>query len=370
MTHPRKLIGLTAVVWAGLAIGGVTKAAPFQLDPGDFAVLAGGQLETGNGVTVEGTIGGGTDVWLGNDTAVTGDAYAGHAFGAGNKVSVTGSTAAGHDADLGNNASVGGSLTALGDTYLGSKATVGGHAYTEGRLEMNNKAEVSGDARYGDSYWLHNNAEVGGTLSQSGASYDRWEAALPDAPTFSAAGGSEWHANNSTVHLTPGDFGAFQTGNNATVHLAPGTYNFRSIWLGNNTQIVADTASGDVIVNVVDDFDAGNNAILSRSGDDGWLSVHSGGSIWLGSHVVADAGFAAYTGDVETGSHVDVSGQVVAGDRVWLGHHSRVGGYAGQLDLGGSPVAGAQPIPEPASLAMVGLGALLIARRRRRTAGE
>ncbi len=72
MMNPRKLIGLTAIVWTGLSIGGITKAATFQLDPGDFAVLAGGRLETDNGVSVDGTIGGGANVWLGQHTRIGG----------------------------------------------------------------------------------------------------------------------------------------------------------------------------------------------------------------------------------------------------------------------------------------------------------
>lgn len=289
-----RLSGLAALACA--AMGAQAHASIISLK--NAAVLSRGEVSFGNSVRVDGNVGAVGSVWIGERDSVSG------------------------------------SVASLGTLETGQRVAIGGNVAAGDYVGVGAESYVEGVGAYGTDYWLGKKTVVQGGLFKDPSYYD---IDLPDAPDIRTTGsGEKWYRGQSVVRLDPGDYGQMGFGNSSTVYLTEGTYNFASLWMGDKVTFVADTNRGNVVINVVGDYSTGARSAIQRDGD-GWVTVNTNGSIYLGDRFSGEASFFSFGGEFSTGSTVDIVGQVYGDKSVWLGNESHV--------MGRIPVSVPEPLP-------------------------
>jgi len=345
-------VSVTAVVILVTGFNGGAAAGVIETTPHSLAALAGGRLNTGTDVTIDGGVGAVGNIWLGNRTRVSGDLYTTGAFETGSYVDVGGRAVASGKVGM-NRGSAVGAIDGGRSVTLGRDTVVWGDLTAAERVNIDRNAHMYGDVSYGTGYWVHSRATVDGALGQGPGMPDVWNPSLWTTPDLSTTGsGTDYYAGNSTVVLEPGDYGGLNVDGNSTVHLSAGTYDLAQAWLGRDTRIVADTSGGDVVVNIVGSLTSDRDVAFETVGE-GTLVFHVGDYVYLGRGNEAEASFLSYgnlTADVGT----LVSGHVFAGADMWLGNDVHIGGVFPESHL-----------PEPATLGLIVAGLGWAALRRR-----
>ncbi len=286
----------------------------------DASVWAGGSLSTGRDVTINGSIAGQT-IWMDTNTQVTGSSWS------------------------------------EGSTSFGSNVVFGGDI-NAGSVSVNSGSQIAGNVYHGGSAWVANNASVGGSVTYSEHVTDFDSSSAPIDLSFNAGSGSIWHSKGSSVNMDAGSYGSLSVDKDSVIYLTSGTYEFSSIWLGQKTRIVADTSNGEVVVNVAGSLSLDRDFILEGNAADIIFNVGGNASLsrntsFTGS-LIADGGIS-----IDRDSRID--GIAWAQGNIWLDRNTTIGGTA-PMSMGGG---GSGSIPEPASLAMLGLGAVLCGGRTR-----
>ncbi len=336
-----------------LAGAGAARAGVIVTSPDDFAVLAGGKVETGNDVRLGGHVGAGGQVWFGSGTQVDGPVFSTHKVETGSDVEVAGRIVASHDVYLGSRTTAG-AIDSLKSVGLGTDVAAYGSVTADKRVDVNSRATVAGDVSYGTRAWIASSATVSGIVAKALDTPDTWAPVTRTAPELASdVAGHTWHPAGSAVNLAPDDYGQLDIGAGATVSLAAGTYDLKRLDLGSGGTVVADTRTGDVVLNIEGNLTAGSAVAFTTTGP-GALTVNVGGHTYLGPDGSV-AGNLFTWGNVDLDARTFINGSVYAAGNLWL--------------ASGAGVAGApsEPIPEPATVGFVLLGAAaLITWRSRR----
>ncbi|MBN2843919.1 MAG: hypothetical protein JXM68_12570 [Sedimentisphaerales bacterium] len=242
-----------------------------------YSVLTNGSISTGTGVQIEGDLGAGNSIWLADRTLVS------------------------------------------------------GNINTAGGISTGNNVAITGDLNYSSSYWMPGSSSVSGEISKQS-----WNAPQIGDINISAGNTSLYYASNSNIELASGSYSSLTVSSGSTVYLSSGIYNFSSVWLDRNVNIIADTSAGDVIINSVRSFSTSSNVKLSSIGT-GFTSIVSGDSYYLGSNNdIAANLLARNSGSVD--SRTVITGAVYASNSLWLAN-----------DVSIAPAV-APVVPEPATI--------------------
>jgi hypothetical protein len=156
---------------------------------------------------------------------------------------------------------------ALGGTYL----EVGANSAT---LAVTNGARVNGDAflrstgRVEGDLTLAGTLETQGPFTVTGTLLQNTPVAIPPIATFTVAFGSEdvGVPSSGTLSLAPGAYDEGTIGDEAVVSLRAGSYNFRSLVLEPDVELVFDTSLGDVFVNTEETLMFGDRSEFTVTG--------------------------------------------------------------------------------------------------------
>jgi len=324
-------------------------------DPDSFAVLSGGTFGADRDVRIDGSIGADGSMWLGSETSVTGNAYTDGGFSNDAGASVGGRVVARQGASIDRGSSVG-SIDAGANVWVGRDTSVNGSIEAGDGLSMERSVRVAGDARYNGSYWADSSASISGAVT-SGAAPDQWDPLTLTNPGVSTSGGSSlWFGRGSTQTLSTGDFGSLSADRDVTLHLGAGEYNFSSLWLGRDSRLVVDTSAGDVTLNVAGSFSTDRGFVVDNTGP-GNVLIQAGGSLALDRDSSIEAQLRSY-GSVSVDRDSLIDGSLHAAGNIWLDQGVQVTGA-------GAITGAAEPVPEPASVALFMLGAGLFLTRPR-----
>jgi hypothetical protein len=345
---------LTTICFLAAAVAPAARAGIIQTTPDDFAVFAGGSLSLDRGAAVTGPVGAVGGGYLDRDVRVSQGVYSGSKLTTGRDARIGGGLVSAGNVYLDRGTSVA-TIDSGGSVGLGSGVQVGGYVAADGRVDVQRHASIGGDVSYGTGEWISGGATVGGTVAQRLRTVTTWQTTLPDEPAWTGGGGGAWYGRGEDVTLAPGTYGSVSADRDATVRLSAGTYDLGSMWLGRDTEVVADTSGGDVRLNLSGSLSTDSEVTFSKSGD-GALLVRADDFIYLGKETQAQAGFTSFRRlDVDKASMI--SGRIQSTGDVWIGRDAEVRG----------PMGG-HPIPEPAGLAFLagGLVAILTGRWIRR----
>ncbi|MBN1436242.1 MAG: hypothetical protein JW936_04140 [Sedimentisphaerales bacterium] len=255
------------------------------------------------------------------------------------------------ETSIGNNVTINGLAGFDGNIYAGNGTAFGDSVFTSGTFGGENNLTIAGDLVYGQQSWINPKITVGGSIV---GPTNSWTTVSFTNPGLTTSGtDSLWYENKSSNTLTAGDYGSLSTGNQANIYVSAGTYNFGSVWLGNNTNIIADTSAGNVIINAVGSFSTGQNVSISYVGSGG-VMVQSGNDLSLGESNEIAANIRSF-GSMNVGNNNVINGRVFARGQTWIGNNSHIAGV-------GSSVG----VPEPATLLMLMPGAYLCLRKKYR----
>lgn len=286
----------------------------------DFTILAGRTFSANRNVSVTGNIGAGSNVWLGSSSTMRGSIYTTGRFSISQKATVTGS------------------VIAKGNVNIGQSSTLG-PIDASGNISISRRAKIHGDVTYASRYWASSSAVIDGTVTKG--SPDVWQAVTRTNPGFSYGSGNLSYGEGEDNTIAPGSYNNLWSNKNSTIRLSAGTYNFRQFSVGKGTHIIADTSSGDVVVNMATNLWADQKSTFKNVGS-GSLTFQAGRSIALSKDILADASFISFGNlGVNTGSAV--TGQLYAGNNLWLGQN---------VQVTGSPAG----VPEPATILFLIVG--------------
>ncbi|MCE5276411.1 MAG: PEP-CTERM sorting domain-containing protein [Planctomycetaceae bacterium] len=344
----------------------------------DLTVYAGGQLSTGSGISVSGSLAAGGAIWIDSDSTISGNVYGGGLIQTDQDVSVSGRIVSAGDVWIDKNSTVGaidaggtvsfgspvttGAIRATGNVSISSNSQIDGSVQSAARVTLASRAHVYGNVVYGTTYSKNSKAVVDGTTHKGGAAApDTWTTDTMVTTTLGSAGAYHWYSGNSTTSLTGGDYGRLDFGSGATLYLTQaGTYNFQSLSLGSNVRIVASADVGQIVINIRDAFSAVDGLNFSRIGSNA-VTVKAGGNVEIGDDGQIAATLFSFGQNFNVGSGTVIEGSVYAAHNLWLASNVQV--------LGSIPAEGTQQqIPEPATLALLMMGGAAILLRRRAVA--
>lgn len=274
----------------------------------DLAVYAGGTLWIADYSVVEGSAGAGSSISLGREVSVSGDVYGHSTFAMQNGGTIGGSVIVSGDfsADMGGTmgaVQAGGTLSlangsscdgfrAVGDSYAAPDSILNGDAVSGGSLTFGRRVAVYGNVYHKGSYWADSGVVIHGDVTpiNDAPSIDLWSFDLTDTSPQSSDSGFVWYRNDSVQYFSPGSYGRISAGKRVKIHLtSAGTYNFRSIYVDNDTEFIVDVESGEVVINIQESLSADSGAGFIHDANQIQMEIHTGGSVWFGGGCLVEA---------------------------------------------------------------------------------
>ncbi len=360
----KRLIG--AVLVCAIA----TPILASTVDLNSLTVYAGGSISMGNCSIIDGAIAAGTSVSAGQQVTLQ-DIYAQTTVYLGQKATVTGNVLANQSANADKYLNLVGNWSGR-SVWMGKEANVTGDIYARSSsISIDRDSNIVGDIDGNGSIWLDRNTSVTGYVSPGlgqsltyGSGVSIGGSTIPgyvDVPTFelpsigdepshgSAGSQSIWQGNNSSLTLDAGAYNYVSFGRDATLNLSAGEYTMRSFWMDRGGEVYVDTSAGDVVLNILGSFSTGRDINFSKIGS-GQLYINVfDSSVYFDSDVTLDAQIRVYGGNFGAGNNLELTGSIWASGNVTFGNDAHLTG---------------QPVPEPATLALLGLGCSLIIIRR------
>jgi PEP-CTERM motif len=381
-----RLASLSCGMWVGLAMLAVAEtasAAGVTVPLSDFVIFSGGgvtfssgdETSIGGHTLVNGNIGSDQDVFMqGNPVLnypaqLNGSAYAGGNLTFGQDLTVGSPAGPLREVVVNGSANIGGGANIYGNLY--------GDAVTLGQNSGIRKAGgVGGNVEYTSSYSPSNATVEGSASSPSTKTFNL--ISMPAATAFTAGGANETvpAGSGSSLTLAPGTYGTLATSaQNQTVNLSSGNYYFDAVTAQGGFTLKIDLTSGNPInLYLVGNatFAQQNTLMVKGTGTGGafvpisqasqlagliYLETHGrfimGGAtdgnhnIWGGT--VYASLLETASAEVSIGQYMDWYGKIYALDSIDIADH------------------GIYNVPEPSTLALLGLGGLAIALGRRRS---
>ena len=214
---------------------------------------------------------------------------------------------------------------------MGNNSTVIGNIGSDGDVEAGNDSTIDGDVlvHSEDDLDMGNNATLTGSVLTDSS------IVLPDASVFSPGDQDFDVDNNQTMELDPGAYGDLDMGNNVTLTLSSGDYYFDDISSGNN--FVLDLpGDGSVRIFVAEEIDLGNNVRIAIDGTivsitseaarekagevyvevlDGYEAGNN--SQWIGTIFAPDS-------DIEVSNNSYIAGALYSGEEISIDNGSTV----------------------------------------------
>ncbi len=341
------------------------------VDLNSLTVYAGGGISMGNGSTIDGAIAAGASVSAGQQVTLK-DIYTQTTVYLGQNATVSGNVLANQSANADKYLNLVGNWSGR-SVWLGKGAQVTGDIYARtSSISIDRDGNIVGNIDGNGSIWLDRDTSVTGYVSPgigqslsygSGVSIGgSTDAGYVDVPTFElpsigdtpshGSAGSEgiWRGNNSSLTLDAGAYNYVSFGRDSTLNLSAGEYTMSSFWMDRGGVVNINTSAGDVVLNVLGSFGTGKETTFATTGG-GQLYINVfNNSMYLDSDVSLDAQIRIYGGNFGAGNNMELDGSIWATGCVTMGNDAYLNG---------------QPVPEPTTLAMLGLGGSLIIIRRR-----
>lgn len=310
---------------------------------------------------------------------------------------VFGAVNAGSDLQVAASATYHGNVTTGGALNGGAYNTFGGNVLAQGNVTFSNGTQVSGTVGSNGavtaglsttftgkvtnpstfsmgSFSSNPGGHVTGTVGVSPATVA--PVGLPPATAFTSGGANVTLNTFDDVTLSPGKYGTLTMNGSTTLRLSGGNYYFDSITApGTFQDLYLDTTHGPINVFVSGDVNFKRlypyvNGIDYELDSTHQIDPSLAGNVLLESHgnvnLIGDffGTIFAPTGDITTGTIGSVTGSLVAG-------HDAIIGSSNSVSVPSSYVPSAYlaaAIPEPGTVGMVviGAGAMVLGRRRRR----
>jgi hypothetical protein len=207
-------------------------------------------------------------------------------LGAGTEVTVA-QALSGNYFELGTGgASIAGNVVADGNVFLRSTAAVHGNLTFAGRLYQQGDFSVAG-------------AIVNGTVDF---------VSIPRQTVAPGASDLVLGPDSSAI-WQPGAYATGSVGPRSTVRLSPGTYRFRTLQVDSDARITANTAAGDVRIQVEQSMGLGDRSSLGKTGA-GSISIYSNASglVRIGADARFEASLRAPQGYVQVASGTAIKG--------------------------------------------------------------
>ncbi len=338
-----------------LCLVGTCDSLATTLSSDNMLILAGGNFSAESKVTIKGNIGAVGTVSMAMHSTISGDAYSQGNFSIDQKATVGGRIVSSGDVWVGKHSVLGG-IDGWGNVRIGQQTTVNGDVLSGKVATIDKMSVIHGDVEYGTSYQPGMKVTVDGSVRNDTSDLDVWSAKLNKAPTaWTSSTNSISYDSGMDQILAPGTYGDVAIKDGSILRLAAGTYNISSMWLGNSAQLLADTRSGNVVINVVKGLSTGSSAVLD-SGDVNSLIINSNSSIDLGTGTVSEANLSSFGGSISVADDSTVHGRLFATGDVCLG--------SGVLVDGATAVSSSSTVPEPGTALILLVGGALAMRRR------
>ncbi len=360
------------------ALSAIASATVITPDMNSLAIYSGKGIWLGANSSVNGDIAAVGEVTTGLNAELKGiytESYVG--LGSGNKVN--GRVLANLSAQASGNLVFNGPSWTGSSVYMGKGANVTGDIIAgSGNIDLDKNAVIHGNLNGNKNIWIADygyvsgNADPGlkgslskgkkvtvdGSTTPSYADYDTVALdTMGQAPVIHDAGTKDIYGGSKAVlNVDAGDYASLNVwGTGAELNLNSGTYTFSDFWLGNQGVVNVDTTKGDVILDIHKDLGLGNDVIFNIIGE-GDLILNVFNDVNLGKNVDLTAQILAWEGNVSAGDNLAFLGTIQAAGSVSIGN-------------GGSVVYQGSPVPEPATMALLGIGggALLWRRTRKQT---
>ena len=332
-----------------------------------LALWSGGSIGAGSGVKINGIAASAGDISVGGG-ANLGSLYTQGNLGLGDNVLVKGTVLANGQANSGSGLRLSGSWTASG-VYIGPSANIIGNVGARtGDISLNGSETITGNVTGNGNIWVGGNSTIngdvrpgvnrslskGGNVTINGSTapglFDFDTFILPELASFQKnAIGTQYiyGAPSSNTTLLPGSYSAWNLGSNVTLNLSSGQYSLGNFYIGGNGIVNVDTSGGDVTLDITGGLNVSNNVSFVKSGSGNlYVNVFDSG-VWLGDNTTLSASLKIYNGNFNSGSSIQLAGNLYATGSIWLGNNSQVQ-YVSQQQI----------IPEPSTIGILCLGAL------------
>lgn len=368
------LFDVVLLLLVSSAIAPSTQAANIQVNPSDFAVYAGGNVQIRDRVDIQGGIAQGAlrsgNFQFGHDGQVHGNVYLNSPNGSlSGRSHIAGDIVNAHTGGAFNvehDASVGGNIDSPGRIRVRDRGRVDG-SITARNIELGHDSSVGGDVYYQSGLTMRDRAQVFGSIAQGG-NPDTLTFQTRNSPNFTSGQVNLGWLEGDRVHaIDAGSYKHLKIRDRATIELTAGTYNFdRLNQTGHDTEFLIDTTLGDVILNFADGGSIGDRVKFTKVGTNDFL-FQSGGRVSFGHDARIDGSVYVFgSGDLVFGDRTFLSGQAYTEGNFFLGHDAQVFGQG--FNTGGISTSIPSPVAVGSGLFLI-FGTLL-QRRRRSTVGS
>ncbi|MCD4831568.1 MAG: hypothetical protein K8R02_07170 [Anaerohalosphaeraceae bacterium] len=268
---------------------------------------------------------------------------------------------AGGSLDVGRRVTMNGSVASSGTIGFGSSVSLTGDMYGGGDIWLGKGSYINGNVtpNVGANLSVGSNVTITGSTDQAELNFDSfsvpWQSQMQNinVGTQNISG-----YKNSVTNLLAGEYHNFDFDKNTTLNLSAGDYSMNNFWMNKNSVVNLDTSSGDITFNVLGGFSTANNVRFLASGQGNvYVNIYEN-DVWLGDDSEMRAVLNVYGGDFGVGKNAELAGSFYTTNNLWLGNNSNYDYIA-------------EAIPEPATLAFMiaGITAIVAAGKKTKNSG-